>query len=325
VLLYAGKSAAGEAAPTGLWFRRMAALLAIGLVHAYLIWNGDILVPYALCGFILLWWVRNLSARALLAGGIIMLLIGAFLNAGQVFAWESMSEADRAAQLEMMAPTPEQVEQQLQTMRGSYTGLVASRAQFTLLGQTIFFAMFFLWRCGGMMLIGMALYKYGFLDGRLSPGLYARTTVACVLVGVTLSSYGFVALEGMRFATPDRALADSWNYAGAVFTSVGYAGALLYPVTANLMPGLRRRLAAVGRMAFTNYLSHSVITAVLFLGWGFGLAGRFDYADQLGVVAAIWILQLIVSPIWLARFRFGPAEWLWRSLTYGRWQPFVRG
>jgi uncharacterized protein len=77
-------------------------------------------------------------------------------------------------------------------------------------------------------------------------------------------------------------------------------------------------------MAFTNYLSHSVVASVLFLGWGFGLAGRFDYASQLLIVAAIWIAQLIVSPIWLQHFRFGPAEWLWRSLTYGRAQPMRR-
>jgi uncharacterized protein len=324
VLLYAGKTAPGEAAPAGLWFRRMAALLAIGLVHAYLIWNGDILVPYALCGLLLLWWVRNLSARALLIGGLAMLTVGALLNAGQAIAWQSMTEADRAAQLLMMSPTPEQVQQQLQDMLGGYTSIVSSRAQFVLLGQTMFFALFFLWRCGGMMLLGMALFKYGFLDGRKTPAFYARTAIGCLVVGVALSSYGFVALDRVRFMMPDRAIADIWNYVGAVFTSIGYAAALLYLVTSDLVPALRRRLAAVGRMAFSNYLAQSVITAVLFLGWGFGLAGRFDYAEQLGVVVAIWILQLVWSPIWLARFRFGPAEWLWRSLTYGRVQPFSR-
>jgi uncharacterized protein len=74
-------------------------------------------------------------------------------------------------------------------------------------------------------------------------------------------------------------------------------------------------------MAFSNYLLHSVTASALFLGWGFGLAGRFDYAAQLLIVIAIWIVQLIVSPIWLRSFRFGPAEWLWRTLTYGRVQP----
>jgi uncharacterized protein len=77
-------------------------------------------------------------------------------------------------------------------------------------------------------------------------------------------------------------------------------------------------------MALTNYLLHSVLGAVVFLGWGLGLAGRADYAEQLLFVAGMWTLQLIVSPIWLRRFRFGPAEWLWRSLTYGEKQPMRR-
>ena len=84
------------------------------------------------------------------------------------------------------------------------------------------------------------------------------------------------------------------------------------------MAGLRRRLAAVGQMALSNYLFHSITGSVVFLGWGFGLAGRFDYAAQLLFVVAVWMVQLIISPIWLQSFRYGPAEWLWRTLTYGR-------
>ena len=78
-------------------------------------------------------------------------------------------------------------------------------------------------------------------------------------------------------------------------------------------------------MAFSNYLFDSVITSLIFLGWGFGLAGRLDYAQQLLFVAAVWTFQLVVSPIWLRRYRFGPAEWLWRSLTYWKRQPMRRG
>lgn len=169
----------------------------------------------------------------------------------------------------------------------------------------------------------MALFKWGFLAGE-RPAFYARAAAVCLPIGVALSTYGFFALENVGFAMPARAVADSWNYVGAIFTSVGYAAVLLHAITTGRFPALRRRLAAVGQMAFTNYLSHSVITAVLFLGWGLGLAGRLDYAQQLLVVVAIWTLQLVVSPLWLARFRFGPAEWLWRSLTYWQRQPMRR-
>jgi len=87
---------------------------------------------------------------------------------------------------------------------------------------------------------------------------------------------------------------------------------------------LRTALAAVGQMALTNYLLHSIVASVLFLGWGFGLAGQFNYAEQLVIVVAIWAVQLALSPVWLAHYRFGPAEWLWRSLTYWQRQPLRR-
>ena len=87
---------------------------------------------------------------------------------------------------------------------------------------------------------------------------------------------------------PQRTLADLWNYVGAVFTSVGYAAVILLLMKRNALAPLRRRLAAVGQMAFSNYLFQSVVTSVIFLGWGLGFAGQLDYAQQLLVVAAIW-------------------------------------
>jgi uncharacterized protein len=325
VLLYAGKPTASGRPPRGLWFRRMFWLLVIGLVHAYLIWDGDILVPYALCGIIVLWWVRRLPAWALLALSMVFLTVGAALNIGHGISWETMSETDRAAEAKFFMPTPEQTQQQLAAMLGSYTQVVASRAPFVFMAQTLYFLVFFLWRCAGMMMLGMALYKWGFLDGRLSAGTYRRTAAVCLLLGLSLASYGIVTLESIRFAMPQRTVADTWNYVGAVLASVGYAAVLILLIKLDAFAGLRRRLAAVGQMAFSNYLFQSMAASVLFLGWGLGLAGRFDYAEQLIVVAAICAFQLAVTPLWLARYRFGPAEWVWRSLTYWKRQPMRRG
>ena len=123
---------------------------------------------------------------------------------------------------------------------------------------------------------------------------------------------------------PERILADLWNYTGAVLASLGYAATVILIVRSGALVALRRALAAVGQMALTNYLLHSVMGAIVFLGWGFGLAGRADYAEQLFFVTGVWLLQLIVSPLWLRRFRFGPAEWVWRSLTYWERQPMRR-
>ena len=159
VLLYAEKPTETGKPPRRLWFRRMAWLLAIGLIHAYLIWDGDILVPYALCGILLLWWARRLPARWLAAGAVLMLLIGASLTVGHGLAWNSMPEEDRAKEAEIFQPTREQAQQQLATMLGSYTGVVAHRASFVIMGQTMFFALFFLWRCGGRPCLGLSSWR----------------------------------------------------------------------------------------------------------------------------------------------------------------------
>jgi uncharacterized protein len=324
VLLYAAKPTASGRPPRGLWFRRMFWLLVIGLVHAYLIWDGDILVPYALCGILVLWWARRLPAWALLTASLVFLGVGAFLTVGHGLSWAAMPEAQRASEAALWMPTRAQAQAQVATLLGSYTDVVAHRAPVVMLAETVYFAAFFLWRCGGMMLLGMALFKWGFLDGRRTDRTYAIAAIICLLVGWSLAAYGIVALERVGYAFPDRTIADLWNYAGASFASVGYAAALLLVVRRRALPSVRRRLAAVGQMAFSNYLFQSVVTAAIFLGWGLGFAGRADYAEQLVVVAAIWAVQLAISPAWLSRYRFGPAEWLWRSLTYWRRQPMRR-
>jgi uncharacterized protein len=250
-----------------------------------------------------------------------MLAIGAALAIAHGLAWDSMSEADRAAELELMMPTREQALGHVQLMRGSYLGFVAGSAAATLMFETLFFALFFFWRCGGMMLLGMSLYKSGFLEGRLSLSTYARVALIATPLGLGLAFIGALELDRVAYAMPIRALVDLWNYAGAVFASIGYAATLIWIVKRGAMAGVRHRLAAVGQMALSNYLFHSITASVVFLGWGLGLAGRFNYAAQLLIVVAIWMVQLLVSPIWLRNFRYGPAEWLWRTLTYGRVQP----
>lgn len=324
VLLYAAKTTASGKPPRGLWFRRMFWLLVIGLVHAYLIWDGDILVPYAFCGLLFLWWVRRWRAPFLLIGALALLGIGAYMSIAHGLAWPTLSEEERAEELFIFMPTPAQMHEELTAMLGSYGDVVSHRFDFAFGAQTGYFIFFFLWRCGGMMLLGMALYKWGFLDGRWSTRAYAITAATCLPVGLVLAWQGVVALEAIRYAMPERTVADLWNYAGAVLMSVGYAAVLIAIVKRGLLEPVRRALAAVGQMALTNYLLQSVMTSVLFLGWGLGLAGRFDYAAQLLVVVAIWIVELAWSPLWLRWYRFGPAEWLWRTLTYLARQPMRR-
>ena len=323
VLLYSAKLTASGQPPRGLWFRRMGWLLVIGLVHAYFIWGGDILVPYALCGLLILWWVRRLQPARSWPGRSPLLAIGAALTVAHGLGWEGMSEAERAQEAAIMMPTPEQAREHVGWMLGPYTETVANHAPIVFLFQTVDLPDV-LWRCSGMMLLGMALYKWGFLDGSRPTRTYTLTASFCLPIGLALCTYGALELDRAGFALPERIILDLWNYAGAIFVSIGYAALIILAVKHGALSGLRGALAAVGQMALTNYLLHSIVASVLFLGWGFGLAGQFDYAEQLAVVVTTWAVQLALSPVWLARYRFGPAEWLWRSLTYWQRQPLRR-
>src|SRR5262245_1554390 len=139
VLLYAAKPTESGRPPRGLWFRRMFWLLVIGLVHAYFIWGGDILVPYALCGLLILWWVRRLPAGALLAGAVALLAVGAALTIGHGLGWEGMTDAERAQEAAIMMPAPEQAREHLGWMLGPYTDTVARNAPSVFMFETLFF------------------------------------------------------------------------------------------------------------------------------------------------------------------------------------------
>jgi uncharacterized protein len=114
---------------------------------------------------------------------------------------------------------------------------------------------------------------------------------------------------------------DFYNMFGSLVVAAGHVGLLMLIVESGALKWLTSRLAAVGRMALSNYLTHSLICTTLFYGYGLGLFGHINRTGLVGVVLAIWIFQLWISPIWLKRYRFGPAEWVWRSLTYWRLQP----
>jgi uncharacterized protein len=111
------------------------------------------------------------------------------------------------------------------------------------------------------------------------------------------------------------------NYVGSVLVAFGHISLVMLIVQRGALSGLMTRFSAVGRMAFSNYLMHSLLLTTVFYGYGFGLYAHVPRWQQMFFVAAVLGLQLWMSPWWLARFRFGPAEWLWRSLTYWRWQP----
>ncbi len=315
------RMAARSASGTRLHYRRQFWLLTIGLVHAYLIWHGDILVTYALCGFILYPFRTLHPRRLLLIGGCAVAFVVPLwgLIGMSVPYWPAEEVAAAAAE---WAPSQEVLDAEIAAFRGGWAGQVAARAPIALALETAGFLFQLLWRAGGLMLVGMALYKLGVLAAARPASFYRRMAVVGISAGLPLAAAG-VAYKLHHGFSWEKAMfqGELFNYVGSIGVFLGYVALVMLAVQGRWLPGLQKRLAATGRMALTNYIAQSVICSLIFYGHGLGMFERVESPGRVGIVVAIWTLQLIWSPWWLARFRFGPLEWLWRTLSYMKWQP----
>ena len=175
------------------------------------------------------------------------------------------------------------------------------------------------WRVLGLMLMGMGLMKLGFFTAEKSYRTYALTAAIGYAVGLPVTYVGMNALIAAKF---DAVFAFTqgmhYDYVASVFTSLGHMGVVMMICKAGLLKPIQRGLAAVGRSALSNYLLHSIVMTTLFYGYGFGLFGSIGRFNLLWLVVAMWVVNISVSLLWFRSFRFGPAEWLWRTLTYGK-------
>ncbi|MFW6027820.1 MAG: DUF418 domain-containing protein, partial [bacterium] len=180
-------------------------------------------------------------------------------------------------------------------------------------------------RTVGVMALGMALMRTGFLAGQASTATYAAVSVTGFTLGLPLVLAGIVSGETRGWDIGALyGMAHQYNYWGSLLVAAGWMGLVLMICRAGWLRAAQRRLGAVGRMALTNYLMQSVIATLIFYGHGLGLFAQLGRAELLLVVFGIWAAQLLWSEPWQRVFRFGPVEWLWRSLTYERRQPFRR-
>jgi uncharacterized protein len=331
--------------PAAFFYRRSAILLLIGLAHAYLLWAGDILVSYALCGM-LVYPLRKLSPKSLIVVGLLVMLPSAWLSrnksasfaeardaAGRVQTaqahGETSSDTDLALAQEWdgiqngFRPTSREIAATIAEHRqGSYWQLALHRAPNALGVETTKFGRTFIWTITGRMLIGMALMKLGVFSAQRSPRFYRALALAGYGLGLPVVGVGAYRLIQHDFDVVYLfGGGTEFNDFGSLLVALGHIGTVVAIHQAGLARWLTRRLAAVGRTALSNYLMQSVICSMLFDGYGFGLFGALDRVELLGVVAAIWVWQLWCCPLWLNYFRFGPVEWLWRSLTYRHAQP----
>lgn len=169
----------------------------------------------------------------------------------------------------------------------------------------------------------MALFKWGILSLQKSKKFYSNKLTFCLIPGLIVVGWGIKSNLDAGFSLEYSFFPGfQYNYWGSILVSFGYIALTILLIKSRYLKVLIKSLQAVGRMAFTNYILQTVICTTLFYGHGLGFFGKMERVEQLLVVTCIWIFQLTFSPLWLNRFRYGPLEWLWRSLTYRRVVPF---
>lgn len=322
VLLTQRLEATGRSA-LGIHYRRMIWLLVIGLGHAYLLWSGDILVSYALCGMLVVW-CRGLHPLLLGLFGVVLIAVVSMLYLG--FGFLLTSDPSKAAtMMDAGMPLEESISWQLDGLSGNWFEQMDVRVPMSLMMQTKGFFFFIFWRAGGLMLLGMALYKWGVFSAKRSTGFYLCLLAAGILVGLPVVAWGLRAHETAGWdPIVTKFLTSQYNYWGSIIVALGWTALVMLVVRWGVLIWLQSALAAVGRMALTNYLLQSIICITIFYGHGLGWFGSVERTGQAMVVLCLSIAQLVWSPLWLSTFRYGPFEWLWRSLTYWRLEPMRR-
>jgi len=338
-----------------LFYRRMFWLVLFGLIHAHLVlWIGDILYLYGVCGMIV-YLFRNVNPKYLVLAIPLVTISDFAMNTlfyqelrGKRIAYvdatkaqsehKTLTDAQTKALTtwreveKTMIPNREDAKENTKKMKSDYTTVASYLRPLAWDGQTKYM-LYEIWDAIALMLLGFALYKWGFLTGNWSNSNYRKVMLIGYGTGLPLviysSYYGF-----LNFSTLEANLArmervpinwiDFIYPFQRILLVMAHASALILLYKSGIIQGLFKRLEAVGQMAFTNYIMHSIICTLFFFGYGLNYFAEFEFYQIYYLAFAIWILQLIISPIWLQYFYFGPLEWLWRSLTYWKVQPFKR-
>lgn len=308
----------------GRFARRLLILLLIGLGHALLIWYGDILVSYALIGLLLLLF-RSAQPRTLLICAALLLLGAALLSMGMIGLLELARIVPGATamlnNLDTVMRTQAAEEQRIYAT-GSYPAIVAYRAPQVLWGLValLFSGIPIL----ALFLLGLYVGKRGILHNPAAhTQVLQRVQRWCLPLGLALSLA--VVLLQTRLGPIGAASLQLLNLslAGPIL-GLGYGATFVLLAQRPAWQQRLRLLAPAGRMALTNYLLQSLVCTTIFYGYGLGLYGSMSASGGLLLTLLIYSGQVLFSHWWLRRFRFGPLEWLWRSLTYGRVQPLRR-
>lgn len=330
-----------------VYYRRNLWLIVFGMLHTYgLLWLGDVLYLYGLVG-LFLYPFRRMSPRGLVLMALLMFVVveahyqiqrhhiltlsakateaqiaqvaGAALSPEQrddIDAWQS--ECDD------IKPPAEDVREEIEWMRRGYANLFVGLAPISaeIESEEVYEHLF--WDAAGMMFLGMALLKLGVLSGERSRATYAAMLAIGYAIGLGVNARETLIMFHGDFEPEAITRAQLTYDVGRIAMVFGHIGLIMLILKSGLLRGLMTRLAACGQMALTNYLTQSLLCGFIFNGYGLARYGEFQRWQLYLVVAGVWLAQLFISPVWLSHFQFGPAEWLWRSLTYWKRQPMRR-
>lgn len=325
-----------------IYYRRTLWLMLFGMFHAYLIWHGDILYPYALLGLVLFPMYRVKPKALLITAGILIVAMsgmqivqGFQMQKTHKLAMEAeqavkdkkpLTDEQKEAQKEWensrkyFNPTAEDLKKEKDMYGGSYVNLLGKRAALVKEWHSTPFYMsgFDMFT---MMLVGIAFANLGILSASRSYRFYAWMLIIGYGIGLPVGGVSAWLAYKQNFEPLQTIFTFSTYQFARIAMTMGHAAVLLLICKAGFFGGLRSSLAAVGQMAFSNYILHSLIYGFVFYAYGLNLYNKLERYQLYYVVFAMWIVSLVVSPIWLARYRFGPLEWCWRSLTYWKRQP----
>jgi uncharacterized protein len=327
IFLMAQKIEAKGGKPEKQHLMRMIWLIIIGWLHIFLLWDGDILFAYGVCG-LAVFLLRKMPPLMLLLIALVLVFIPIFQGAQSLADLSSKTPEQLTAINSQRLPDQDTIDKEIAQYRGSWTKMMSLRVShrwsgFWETGNLIDLGIF-----TGWMLLGMALFKFGLLTGKAPMRVLLLLLVLGLGIALPLRLFAWISnsLHNWNLIFPPHpAPYIYWENilrsALYCFIPIGYIAGIMMICRSGKLRRPATRLAAVGRMALTNYLVHSIICTTIFFGHGLGQFGRVERMGQFLVVVLTLALQLWYSPLWLKHFRFGPAEWLWRSLTYWKIQP----
>ena len=317
--------------PAWIHYFRNFWLLLFGLAHSVLLWSGDVLLVYALSAFVL-YFFRKMSPKWQFGLGLVVFLMPAFFQLTAQVILPTLDPASHASLRAYWQPNNADIADSIAFYQGDYLPQVAYRWGTSTAGDEAYttgealydvvLLVDFFARALGAMMVGMSLYTWGILTAKRSNHFYEKMVKIGFGVGYPLAILGWLLSVSQGWAYDfSLFLGRVPNQFATLFIASGYIGLVMFWSRSERWAGLQSRLVAVGRTALTNYILQSVLGTALFYGFGLGLFGTVSRLGLLAFIGAIWLFQLYISPIWLTHFRFGPLEWLWRSLTYLKLQP----